>query len=361
MSATLVGLALGQLVVGPLSDRTGRRPPVLVGMALFVVVTALCAAAPDIETLLVLRFLQGLTGAAGLVLARAAVRDLYSGSAAARVFSRLMLVMGLAPVIGPVLGGQVLRFTGWRGLFVALALIGLLILVASWLLLEETHHPDNRHDGTIGEQVHEIGRLLRDRHFLGYASISALLGATLFTYISMSSFVLRDHYGVSPQAFSAVFATNAVGLVVGSQLNAAIVGRFGPARNLAVGLGICTAAAAGLLVTSAAGAPLGWVLVPLFVVVTSLGGMMANTVALALTPYGHVAGGASAVLGSSQFLVGALVPPVVFALSTAAWVMGATMVVTSGLALALLLQQRPFRRPEHAASAAVAAVSASGA
>jgi DHA1 family bicyclomycin/chloramphenicol resistance-like MFS transporter len=262
-------------------------------------------------------------------------------------------------VIGPVLGGQILRFTGWRGLFVALAVIGLLILVASYLLLEETHPPGSRHDGSVGEQLHEMGRLLFDRHFLGYASISALLGATLFTYISMSSFVLRDHYGVTPQAFSLVFATNAVGLVGGSQLNAALVGRFGPARNLAVGLVVCTGASAGLLVASAAGAPLALVLLPLFLVVASLGGMMANTVALALTPYGHVAGGASALLGSSQFLVGALVPPVVFALSTAAWVMGATMVVTSGLGLALLLAQRPFHRPERAASSTVPAVSAS--
>jgi DHA1 family bicyclomycin/chloramphenicol resistance-like MFS transporter len=344
ISICLVGLALGQLVAGPLSDSLGRRRPLLVGVALFAVASFLCALAPSIWVLLGLRLVQGLTGAAGIVIARAIVRDTYSGVEAARVFSQLMLVMGLAPIAAPLLGGQILQFTDWRGVFVALGVIGLGLFTAALLIVPETNPPESRHVGGLGSQLRQMGRLVLDRHFLVYLSIAGLQGATLFTYISLSTFVLRGTYGISPQTYSFIFATNAVGMVVGAQLNATFVRRHGPLRLLRCQLVLAFAGALALTVDSIATHSLLGVLIPLFVVMASFGGLAGNVTALALTPYGHAAGAASALLGNAQFLFGAIVPPVVSLLGTHSWVMGTTMVTTSGVALLLAttgIRQRP--------------------
>jgi DHA1 family bicyclomycin/chloramphenicol resistance-like MFS transporter len=336
MSATLVGLAVGQLVLGPLSDRIGRRPPLLVGLALFAGLSFLCALAPSVWVLLGLRLLQGLSGSAAVVISRAAVRDVHAGPAAARVFSRLMLVMGVAPVIAPVLGGQILRFTSWRGLFVSLGVLGTLLLLAAFLVLRETMPVGRRQHGPGAELARSVGRLMVDRRFLGYAAITGLQGATLFSYIAMSSFVLRQQYGVSVQAFSAVFAVNAVGLVAGGQLNAALVERTGPARMLRIALGTGVLAAGLLTLAASLGAALLVVLAPLFVVLFCLGIALPDATALGMAPYGHAAGSAAAVLGTSQFLAGAVIPPVVSLAGTRATVMAAAMLVSCAGAAAVL-------------------------
>lgn len=337
LSATLIGIALGQLFIGPISDRLGRRKPILVGMTLFIAVSILCALSPTIWWFLIFRFLEGLTASAGIVLARASVRDLYSGSAAARVYSRLMLVMGLAPILSPIIGGQILRVTDWRGVFYAIALIGLVILAGVYFFMRETHPTHLRHEGSKTEQAKQMVNLLRHKTFVAYVVMVGMQGAMLFTYISMSSFAFRDEYSVSPQGYSLIFAINGVGFLAGSQLNGAVVVRYGTATMLRLELVLAVIATSLAVAAAAAHLPVPLLVAPLFLVLMSLGAMMGNTVALALTPYGHVAGAASALLGTSQFIFGAFVPSLVSILGTAAWVMGSAMLGASAIALLLLL------------------------
>jgi DHA1 family bicyclomycin/chloramphenicol resistance-like MFS transporter len=334
MSVTLVGLALGQLVVGPLSDRVGRMAPLRWGILALAVTSFLCAVAGNVVVLLALRLAQGLAGAAALVIARAIVRDLCSGARAAKVFSELMLVMGLAPVVGPVLGGQLLRFTDWRGIFVTLGFLSLALLVACRLVLTETRPA--RSGTNVELPTQGFRSLLRHRQFLGFMALGALLGTVLFSYISMSSFVLRERFGLGPVAYSCVFGGNAVGMIVGSQVNARLVGARGPAVMLRRGLGV-TGLATGLTALAlATPAPLAAVLVPLWFVLAGLGGSLGNATALALAPHGEHAGTASALLGASQFLLGATVPPLVSVGGATALALGVVMAV-AGLGALLLV------------------------
>lgn len=329
VSVSIVGLALGQLVAGPLSDRIGRLAPLRVGVLLLSITSFLCALSDDIGVLLGLRLAQGLAAAATLVVARAVVRDVYDGARAARIFSELILVMGLAPVVGPVVGGQLLRVTDWRGIFVTLGIIGAVLLVATLVLLEETWVP------RAAGSPNGIGLLVRDRDFLGFMVVAGCLGVVLFSYISMSPFVLRDEHGVGPVAFSWIFGSNAAGMVVGSQVNARLVGRHGPARMLRVGLALLAVAACALAIGLATGAQLDVVLVPLWFVLCGLGMSFGNATALALVPHGGIAGSASALLGTSQFLLGAAVPPLLSIPGTTGVAMGAAMAVAALLALAV--------------------------
>jgi Bcr/CflA subfamily drug resistance transporter len=226
LTACVLGIAIGQVLAGPLSDTLGRRRPLMAGLALYTAASLLCAAAPAVPALTAFRLLQGFGAAAGIVIARAVVRDLHSGTAAARYFSMLMLVAGSAPILAPVIGGQVLRVTSWRGVFVVLGLFGAALLVASALGLRETLPADRRRSGELRDTLRTFGGLLTDRVFLGYALASGFAFAALFSYISGSPFVLQQLFGLSPQQFSAVFAMNAVGIVVSGQVN----GRLGRAR-----------------------------------------------------------------------------------------------------------------------------------
>ena len=310
LTACVAGLALGQLVLGPLSDRLGRRRPLIAAMAAYAVVSALCAVAPSAPVLMGLRFLQGLAGAGGIVIARAVVRDLRSGAAAVRLFSSLMLVTGLAPILAPLVGGQVLEITSWRGIFAALALLAALIAVAVTLALAETLPPERRSRHGLRRTLGTMRALLRDRWFLGHALAGGMAFGALFAYISGSSFVLQGIYGVSPQTYSVLFAMNGLGLVAASQVNARLVGRFGPALLLRRGIGAIFLAALALLAVVVVGGLGVWaVLVPMFVIVSSLSFVLPNATALALADHAAVAGTASALLGVIQFAVGALVAP----------------------------------------------------
>ncbi len=352
MSVTLVGLALGQLVVGPLSDRVGRLAPLRWGVLVLAVTSFLCALSGNVAVLLILRLAQGLSGAAALVIARAIVRDLCSGARAAKVFSELMLVMGLAPVVGPVLGGQMLRFTDWRGIFVTLGILSLMLLAACRLVLTETRPT---HSGSAGHLPASAFRsLLTHRRFLGYMAVSALLGTVLFTYISMSSFVLRDQYGLGPVAYSCVFGGNAVGMIVGSQVNARLVGARGPAVMLRRALTVTGVATTLTALALGTHAPPTLVLVPLWFVLAGLGGSFGNATALALAPHGRVAGTASALLGASQFLLGAAVPPLVSLGGATAVAMGVTMAVAGLGSLVMVTTVLRPDRGERRRSRAVA-------
>ncbi|MEU0716496.1 multidrug effflux MFS transporter [Streptomyces lavendulocolor] len=315
LTACLAGMALGQLVVGPMSDRFGRRRPLLVGMLVYVAATAVCALAPGPELLIAFRLLQGLAGAAGIVIARAVVRDLYDGVEMARFFSTLMLISGAAPIIAPLIGGQILRVTDWRGVFHALTVVGVLLTLVVWKWLGETLPPARRHDGGVGEALRTMRGLLADRVFSGYMLAGGLAFAALFAYISASPFVVQEIYGASPQTFSLLFGVNSVGLVAVGQINGKLlVGRVSLDKVLGFGLAVITlAAGALLLMTSGALGEVGLLPVAagLFVLMSAMGLAMPNTNAQALMRTPHAAGSASALLGTSSFLVGAVASPLV--------------------------------------------------
>ncbi|MEU4047192.1 multidrug effflux MFS transporter [Streptomyces antibioticus] len=315
LTACLAGMALGQLVVGPLSDRWGRRRPLLAGLLVYVLATALCALAPTVELLVACRLVQGLAGAAGIVIARAVVRDLYDGVAMARFFSTLMLISGVAPVVAPLIGAQILRATDWRGVFVVLTAVGLALAALVWARLPETLDAGERHAGGFGETLRAMRRLLSDARFTGYMLTGGFSFAALFAYISASPFVVQEIYGASPQTFGLLFAANSVGLVVVGQINGKVlVGRVRLDRVLAAGLTVVTLAAAALLLMSAGvfgEVGLAPVAVALFVLMSAMGVTLPNAQTLALMRVRHSAGSASALLGTSSFLVGAIASPLV--------------------------------------------------
>ena len=338
LTACLAGIAIGQLVAGSLSDRLGRRRPIVAGLSAYIVVSLLCAVAPDVLTLTFLRFLQGFAAAAGLVVAQAVVRDLHSGPAAVRVFSSLMLIIGVAPILAPVLGGQLLALGSWRGIFVALAVIAGVVGLGVVLGLRETLEPERRDLRGLRQTLRTLRGLVCERDFMGYALASSLGFAVVFAYVSGSSFVLQDVYGVSPQLYSVIFGVNGIGLIAASQVNARIVGRFEPDRLLRRALATGACASIALLGVVSAGGLGAWaVMVPLFVIVSSLAFVLPNATALALADHPHVAGAASALLGVIQFLAGALVAPLVGVAGTdTALPMGIVMSVLGVAAVATL-------------------------
>ncbi|AZM52946.1 Bcr/CflA family drug resistance efflux transporter [Streptomyces sp. WAC 01529] len=315
LTACLLGMALGQLVVGPMSDKWGRRRPLLIGLLVYVLATATCAFAPTAELLIGFRLLQGLAGAAGIVIARAVVRDLYDGVEMARFFSTLMLISGVAPVVAPLIGGQVLRFTDWRGIFAVLTGVGIALTLLVWRRLPETLAPEKRHGGGTLEALRTMRALLADRVFTGYMITGGFAFAALFAYISASPFVIQEIYGASPQTFSLLFGVNSVGLIAVGQINGKIlVGRVSLNKALAFGLtAITVAATALLLMTAGVFGDVGLLPVAagLFVLMSAMGLAMPNTQSLALTRTPHAAGSASALLGTSSFLIGAIASPLV--------------------------------------------------
>ncbi|MET7836432.1 MULTISPECIES: multidrug effflux MFS transporter [Micromonospora] len=345
LTGTLAGLALGQLLIGPLSDAVGRRGPLVAGLALHVVASALCVVAPDIAVLGVLRVVQGLGVAATTVVAMAVVRDLFSGRAFATLLSRLLLVMGAAPVLAPTLGGGVLRWTDWRGVFVTLAVFGVLLVAVAALGLPETLPPARRRRGGVVATVGLYGSLLRDRVFVGLVLVAGLAMAALFAYVAGSSFVLQQGYGLDEQQFGLAFGAGAVGLIGATQYNVRLLRRYPPQRILVASLGVGTLAGLALVAFAATGlGGLPALLVSLWVVLAAAGLAMPNAPALALSRHGEAAGTASALLGAVQFGVGAVAAPLVGVLGTGALAMA--LVVAGGMVAALavlLLVVRPAR------------------
>jgi DHA1 family bicyclomycin/chloramphenicol resistance-like MFS transporter len=311
LTACLIGIGLGQVVIGPISDRLGRRRPVFFGLALFVLASLACAIAPGILALILLRFLQGFGGAAGIVIARAIVRDQYTGSAAARFFSLLMLVTGAGPVLAPQIGAGLLTLGSWRTVFVALSIAGsLLVLFAAWRL-PETLPPALRSTGGLGATLRTMRHVATRRIFLASALACGLGFGAIFAYISASSFVLENVYGMSPQVFSLVFALNAVGLISASQINGRLVHRVGPTRLMTFGLLGLAAASLALCLLVIAGAGLAGILPCMFLVLSANGFVQPNAFALAMNDFPEAAGSASALLGVLQFSIGAAVAPLV--------------------------------------------------
>jgi DHA1 family bicyclomycin/chloramphenicol resistance-like MFS transporter len=331
LSACLLGLALGQVIAGPVSDTLGRRRPLLVGLVAYILASLLCAIAPSVYLLIAMRLVQGAAGAAGIVLARATVRDLYSGLAVVRFFSVLTLVSGIAPIGAPIVGGLILQVASWRVVFLVLAALVTLMLLAALTGLPETLPSQRRQRGELRTTVRIFQRLLADRLFVGYALSCGLSFAAMFAYISGSPFVIQNIFGLSPQAFSLIFGSNALGIAVMGQINGRLVGRVSPQRLLAGALVAVAVGGTALLLAVLGHTGLVGILPALFVVVASQGMVLPNATALALADYPSMAGSASALLGVLQFSIGAAVAPLVGVGGTTTALPMAAVIATLGI------------------------------
>lgn len=312
LTFSMFGVAAGQLIFGPLSDRFGRRPPLLVGLVVYTLASVLCVLAPTLPVLIAARFVQGAAGAAGLVIGRAVARDRFEGVAMLRFLASISLISGLAPILAPIVGAQLLRVTSWRGTFGALTALGLLLTLIAFAALRETLPPTARHGGGLVATLRTMNGLLRDLPFLGLVLTSTFAFGALFGYISGSSVVLQHVYHVSPQTYSLLFGLNSLAIVGVTQLNGRVLARRFTARALMLaGLGTAVAAGVALvLLTAVWDLGLAGVCPALFVLMGSLGVILPNSAAQALSLVApRSAGSASALIGTGTFLCGALVAP----------------------------------------------------
>ncbi|MBG0832905.1 multidrug effflux MFS transporter [Planomonospora sp. ID67723] len=351
LTACLVGVSAGQVIAGPLSDVRGRRVPLVAGITAYAAASLLCAFSPTVYGLIGFRLLQGIAGGAALVIVRAVVRDLYEGAAIARIFATLMLVSGLAPILAPILGAELLSHTSWRGIFVALSAGGLVLLTAALSGVRETLPAHRREAGGLRKTLATFGKLLRSRPFMSSALAGGLGFGGMFAYISGSPFVLQEVYGASPRTFSLVFALNAIGLTVTAQIGGRLAGRrVAPARLIVIGLFAYVAGAGAVTVTALLDLPLAALVASLFVMMCGAGLVLPGAGALALAGQPpQVAGSASALLGVLQFALGALAAPLVGLGDGSALPMAT---VLAGFAVAAFAAFAGLRRPTGAVSAA---------
>lgn len=306
LSLFFLGLAFGQAFYGPIADRIGRRIPLLFGCGLYTLASIGCALAPTIEVLIFMRCLQALGGCAGMVLSRTVVRDLFETKDAARMYSFLILVMGLAPITAPFLGGQILLYFDWRAIFWFLTFFGLLCFLLVAFGLPESLPTERRQHLTLGSVLGKYGKLLRDKPFMGFAIVNGCISGGMFAYISGSPFVFIDLHGVAPENFGWIFGANAAGLIATSQFNRRLIRSY-DSRTILRGM-LLTYMVSSVVLVMAAVSQIGgmWgLLLPLFICVSCNGMSGPNATAVALEPYGQIAGIASAVFGATQFLIGA--------------------------------------------------------
>ncbi|MCM3156672.1 Bcr/CflA family efflux MFS transporter [Bacillus subtilis] len=331
LTACLVGLTIGQLIVGPVSDAQGRRKPLLICIFLFALSSLFCALSPNITTLVAARFLQGFTASAGLVLSRAIVRDVFTGRELSKFFSLLMVITAVAPMVAPMTGGAILLlpFATWHTIFHVLMIIGFLLVLLIALRLKETLPPEKRIPSSIGTSVKTMGSLLKDRSFMGYALTVGFIHGGSFAYVSGTPFVYQDIYGVSPQVFSILFGINGLAIISGSF----IIGRFGGIihEKSLLRIAVITAmiATAVLLSMTMIHGPLATLVIAIFIYMITIGMVLTSTFTLAMERQGHRAGSASALLGMLPLLLGSIVSPLVGINETTAVPMGAIMFVTA--------------------------------
>ena len=347
LTACMLGMALGQLIVGPLSDVRGRKRPLMVALLAYLLASLACAMAPTIEVLIALRFIQGAAGASGIVISRAIVRDLFDGPELTRFFAALSLVNGTAPILAPVIGGQLLRFGDWHFVFYLHAILSTMMLLAVALRLPETLPLDRRVEGNLTTTLKTFGRLLTDRVFIGYAFAQAFVMGAMFAYISGSPFVLQNIYGASPQQFSFLFGLNGIGIILAAQIAGRLAGRVDSERLMRISLTIVASASILLFLALTLTNQLIFVMIPLFFVVSSVGLISTLGFTLAMQNYGATAGSASALLGLLPMLVGSLVSPLVGIMGEQSAVpMGLIIMTLDCLALILyygLIVRRPNR------------------
>lgn len=335
LTGTLAGLALGQLIVGPLSDSLGRRRPLMGGIVLHMLASLLCLFAPNIEVLGVARGLQGMGAAAGMVVAIAVVGDLFADSVAATVMSRLMLVLGVAPVVAPSLGAAVLLKASWHWVFAALVVIAGLLLALAALALPETLPPAHRRPLKVRGIAATYVELLRDARFVVLVLVAALGMSGLFAYIAAAPFVLQGRYGLDQQAFALVFGAGAIALIAATQCNVVLLRRFTPQTIVLWALVVASVTGAVFVGLSLAdlGGLAGFV-VPVWLVLAAMGLVIPNAPAVALTRHPDAAGTAAALLGAAQFGLGAAIAPLVGALGNDEFALASVMTV--GMVIALL-------------------------
>nr|WP_241249525.1 multidrug effflux MFS transporter [Agrococcus sp. KRD186] len=311
LSATTLGFAFGQLVMGPLSDRVGRRRPLLVATAVHVLASVAVAMAPDIVTLMLMRVVQGFGAAAGTVVAMAMVRDLFGGKQLTTALSRLALVIGIAPIAAPVIGSWLVGFLHWRGLFWVLAAYAVLVIVLQLLFLRETLPPHLRHErghSTLGQRYRAV---LTDRVFVGVVIIGASIFGGMFAYISTASLLLQEVYGFTPGQFGLVFALCSVGVLIGTQTAGRAANRFGPQWVLAVSTALLVVSAAGIVALDLAGLGVAGLVPPLAVFAFAFGLSMPCVQTLALVGHSSEAGTAASLLGACNMSIAGLVSPIV--------------------------------------------------
>lgn len=307
----LLGLALGQIIVGPLSDMKGRRKPLIISMVLYTLSSLLCAFSPSVAFLIIMRFIQGFTGAAGIVIARATARDMYSGKDLTAFFSLLMLVNGAAPILAPITGGFILQFTDWSTVFIVLAGIGCLIFVAVLTALPESLPPEKRTKGGLRETLTTFRHLLADRAFMGFAFSQAFIMTGMFAYISGSPFVLQNIYGVSAQMFSMLFAINGAGIIAATQMTGRLAKNVDERKLFISSLLTSIIGSAALLLSLTFDLGLFAVCASLFIIVSSVGIVTTTGFTLAMQKQEKGAGSAAALLGLLPFIGGAIAAPLV--------------------------------------------------
>ncbi|WP_066265582.1 multidrug effflux MFS transporter [Hydrogenophaga palleronii] len=306
LTAFFLALGFGQLLYGPISDMVGRKPPLYFGLILFTLASVGCALASDIQTLVALRFLQGLGAAAGMAIPRAVVRDLHTGTDAARLMSLLMLVFSVSPILAPLAGSGVIAMAGWRGVFWAVALASVAGLVLIYTTLQETRSAADRVESSLGSALRAYGLLLRDWHYLGLVGIGGTAMAGFFVYLAGSPFVLINHYGLTPVQYSLAFSFNAIAFIGASQFTAMLGRRFGLVRLVKAAATASGITMTALLAYYLAGGDELWVLITLYFIASAFMGLVIPTSSvLALEKHGAIAGTASALLGTLQMLAGA--------------------------------------------------------
>lgn len=345
LTMTMIGMAAGQMIMGPVSDRYGRKGPLLAGMAVFALTALGCAAVPDIRAFLVLRFLMGFAGASGIVIARAIARDVAEGVELTRFFAILMMVNGLAPILAPVIGGQVLLFSDWRGIFVLLIAVGLVQSGATMVYRETL--PQEKRIGNLGASFQKFPQLLHDKYFMGHCLTQCFVFGAFFSYIAGASFLFQNIYHVTPQTFSYIFGGIGVGLLVCGMVPARLAGRVPDVELLMGSLIVPVLGSVALLGGFLCHAPIYYTIPVLFITIVPLSIMGAASFSLALSRQGKNAGSASALIGFAQMILGGLMMPLVgIAGSDTAVPMGIIMLTgyTLGLLTFLTLVYPDHRR-----------------
>lgn len=351
LTGTMIGFALGQLIVGPLSDKVGRRIPLLAVTALHVVASVAAALAPTLDLLMVARVGMGMGAAAGGVVAMAIVRDLFGGKRLVVMLSRLALVSGVAPVAAPLIGSALLAVMPWRGIFVVLSIYGAVMLVCAIFLIPETLPRARRHDRGSTTILQRYKSVFSDRVFLGVLVIGGMSFSGLFSYLSASSFLFQQSFGFDAQQYGMLFAVNSLGIVLGVQAASRLAARFGPQWVLAVSTAVLVLAAAAIIVCDALGFGFWGTVIPLFIFITACGFTFPCVQVLALDRHGKAAGTAASVLGAVNFGVAGFISPIVGWISRDAGITATSMAtvmfgcaIIGVLALWLIVRPRTVRR-----------------
>ncbi|WP_026695471.1 multidrug effflux MFS transporter [Peribacillus kribbensis] len=311
LTSCLLGLGIGQLVIGPLSDVKGRRKPLLFFLCIYILASLACSFSPNIYFLIGSRFVQGFAASGGIVLSRAIVRDLYSGKELTKFFSLMVLVGNLGPILAPVAGGAILTFYDWNGVFIALTILGIILTFTVSFKLKETLPPEKRLPSNLPQVLGNFGTLFKDKEFMGYAFTQGFITAGIFAYVSGIPFVYQNVYGVTAQQFSLLFGINGVALIIGSQSVGRLTDIISERTFLKIGIGLANVSGLSLLIALLLKAPLIGVAIPIFFFICSISLIGTTSFTLAIQSQGHMAGSASALLGLLPFVMGSLAAPIV--------------------------------------------------